>query len=67
MKFPKGFLFGSATSAHQTEGGNTNSDWYKWEQTPGNIQDGSTSLVAADSWNKWREDIKLLKETGQNA
>jgi len=64
--FPKNFLFGSATSAHQIEGGQDN-DWSRWEKTAGNISDGSTSKIAANSWNKWRDDIKLLKNGGQNA
>lgn len=32
QKLPAGFLFGSATSAHQVEGGNHN-DWTEWEKT----------------------------------
>ncbi|MDD3723848.1 MAG: family 1 glycosylhydrolase, partial [Lutibacter sp.] len=47
-KFPPGFLFGSATSAHQIEG-HLNNDWSRWEKTPGKISDGSTSAVSADS------------------
>ncbi len=31
IKLPANFLFGSATSAHQAEGGNHN-DWAEWEQ-----------------------------------
>lgn len=67
MKFPKGFLFGSATAAHQIEGGNFGSDWHDWEKTPGNILDNSNADVATDSWNQWKKDIELLKKTGQNA
>lgn len=31
LEFPKGFLWGSATSSHQVEGGNFN-DWTEWEK-----------------------------------
>lgn len=63
--FPPDFLFGSATSAHQIEGGNHNTDWWWWEQQRGTIVDGNNS-DGGDSWKNWREDIRLLKETGQN-
>jgi len=32
LQFPKKFLWGTATSAHQIEGNNINSDWWFWEQ-----------------------------------
>ncbi len=32
LKFPQGFLWGAATSAHQVEGNNHN-DWSEWEHT----------------------------------
>lgn len=31
LQFPKGFLWGAATAAHQVEG-NTNNDWTQWEK-----------------------------------
>ena len=33
--FPEGFLWGTATAAHQIEGGNINNDWWAFEHDPG--------------------------------
>ena len=33
--FPAGFTWGTATAAHQIEGGNANNDWWAFEHTPG--------------------------------
>ena len=35
ITFPDGFLWGTATAAHQVEGGNWNNDWWQFEHTPG--------------------------------
>ena len=34
ISFPEGFLWGTATAAHQIEGGNVNNDWWAWEHNP---------------------------------
>ncbi|MCR4427339.1 MAG: glycoside hydrolase family 1 protein [Firmicutes bacterium] len=65
FSFPEGFLWGAATAGHQIEGNNTASDWWAWE--PGKIQDGSTSGLACDSWNRWEEDFDLMRSMGLNA
>lgn len=63
--FPKGFLWGTATASHQVEGGNTNNNWYRWEQE-GHTAD--KSLLACDWWGgRWKEDFDRAAETGQNA
>ncbi len=62
--FPKGFLWGTATAAHQVEGNNTNNNWYRWEQE-GHTK-GSAGL-ACDWWGgRWKEDMDRAAETGQN-
>lgn len=66
--FPRGFLWGTATAAHQVEGNNTNNNWWAWEQQPGRIQNGHTSGLACDWWGgRWREDFDRAAETAQNA
>jgi beta-glucosidase len=45
-KFPDGFLWGTASAAHQVEGDNRNSDWWEFEQQPGKIANGDTSAIA---------------------
>jgi beta-glucosidase len=63
---PKGFLWGTATSSHQLEGGNTN-DWTRFEAQPGAIERGETSAVSADHWNRMAEDVGLMKAINANA
>ena len=45
--FPRGFLWGTATAAHQVEGNNTNNQWWKWEQEG---HTNGTSGLACDWW-----------------
>jgi beta-glucosidase len=67
-QFPTGFLWGTATSSYQVEGGNTNSNWSAWEETPGRIVDNQRSGKACDWWGgRWKEDFDRAVETGQNA
>lgn len=66
--FPRGFLWGCATAAHQVEGNNTNSNWWQWEQADGHILNKQVSGLACDWWGgRWREDLDRAMETGQNA
>jgi beta-glucosidase len=66
--FPRGFLWGTATSAYQVEGNNPNSNWWAWEQQPGKIANGYKSGLACDWWNgRWRDDFQRAAEGAQNA
>ena len=66
--FPNGFLWGTATAAHQVEGRNQNNTWYAWEQEEGRIIEDQKSGLACDWWGgRWREDFDRAQAAGQNA
>src|SRR5688500_18446462 len=64
--FPSGFWWGSATAAHQVEGGTTNTDRWDWEHTAGSTAVESSG-DAIDHWNRYPQDFALLAALGQNA
>jgi len=68
VHFPRGFLWGTATAAHQVEGNNTNNNWFAWENTPGKIVEGQKAGLACDWWGgHWKEDFDRAQNASQNA
>lgn len=90
-KFPRGFFWGAATSAHQVEGNNHN-DWSQWEKAnaerlakvapafyktrvpnwssfedQARDPDNYISGAAADHYNRYSEDIKIMADLGLHA
>lgn len=66
MTFPDGFLWGSATAAHQIEGGNVNNDWWDLEHDP-TSGCAASSGDACDSFHRYPEDVALGAALGLNA
>ena len=67
-RFPKGFLWGTATAAHQVEGQNENNNWSAWESEPRRIFQGQQAGAACDWWNgRWKEDLANAANGGQNS
>lgn len=66
LRFPEGFLWGTATSSHQYEGGTTNNQWYRWEQE-GHISNGDRCGKAANWWERAENDFVLAEHMGHNA
>ena len=38
--------------------------WDVYAQIPGKVTNGDTPEIAADSYHKWQEDVKLAKDLG---
>jgi beta-glucosidase len=64
--FPDGFLWGAATAAHQVEGGNTNTDWWRFEHDPSTaaLQSSGDGI---DHYHRYADDFALLASLGHNA
>ncbi|KAB8143403.1 glycoside hydrolase family 1 protein [Chloroflexia bacterium SDU3-3] len=67
LRFPPGFLWGTASSSHQHEGGNTNNQWWDWEQQPGSIWHGDRSGAACGWWEEIEPDLDRAVGLAQNA
>jgi beta-glucosidase len=70
--FPESFLWGCATSAYQIEGspladGAGPSIWQRFAHTPGCVRDNDTGDVACDHYNRWREDVAMMRDLGLRA
>ncbi|MFH1171804.1 MAG: family 1 glycosylhydrolase, partial [bacterium] len=78
-RFPVGFLWGAATSAHQVEG-EQNNDWSEWEQSPARLtnlgrrgliqkygKENFISGIACDHYHRYAEDFSLARSLGHTA
>lgn len=66
MLFNKDFMLGAATAAHQVEGNNVGSDYWIMENLEHSVFVEKSGL-AVDHYNRYEEDIDLLKRAGLNA
>jgi beta-glucosidase len=71
-RLPDDFLFGAAVSAYQIEGatekdGRGESIWDRFSAMPGKIANGDSGRVACDSYHRYGEDVRLMRELGLNA
>jgi beta-glucosidase len=66
FSFPKNFLWGTATAAHQVEGSNINSDFWLLEHTPGSPF-VEPSGDACDQYHRYADDIAMLAALGFNS
>ncbi|OII66895.1 GH1 family beta-glucosidase [Streptomyces sp. CC77] len=72
VRFPPGFLWGTATAAYQIEGaaredGRGPSVWDTFSRTPGRTRGGDTGDVAADHYHRRAEDVRLMAGLGVTA
>lgn len=69
LGFPKDFLWGSASSAYQIEGGYRDggkgmSNWDTFVRIPGKTFKATTGDIAVDFYHHYKEDIALMAEMG---
>jgi beta-glucosidase len=69
LKFPAGFVWGTATAAYQIEGaadedGRVPSIWDTFSRGEGNVANGDTGDVACDHYHRSAEDLDLMTTLG---
>jgi beta-glucosidase len=62
---PKGFLWGAAISAHQSEGNDVNSDSWLLEHLPETVYK-EPSRDACDSYHRYEQDFAIAQSIGLN-
>jgi beta-glucosidase len=72
LRFPPGFVLGTATAAYQIEGAATEegrgpSIWDTFSHAPGRIRGGDTGDVACDHYHRYAEDVRLMAGLGVGA
>src|SRR5262245_40210487 len=64
-RYPKGFLWGAAISAHQSEGNDVNSDSWLLEHLPQTVYK-EPSGDACDSYHRYERDFAIARSLGLN-
>jgi beta-glucosidase len=69
FRFPKNFVWGTATAAPQIEGaafvdGKGESVWDRFARSPGAVHAGDTLDEACDHYHRFRGDFALMRELG---
>ncbi len=72
IHFPADFIWGSATSSYQIEGGadldgKGPSIWDAFCSIPGKVFQNQNGSVACDHYHRFEEDVKLMQEMGIKA
>lgn len=67
--FGRDFVFGAAAAAYQIEGawnadGKGQSIWDAFAHTRGKIKTGENADTACDHYNRYRQDVAIMKEWG---
>jgi beta-glucosidase len=70
--FPPTFVWGAATAAYQIEGatdegGRGESIWDRFSAEPGNVRNGDNGAVACDTYHRYPEDVRLMRQLGLDA
>ena len=70
--FPKGFVWGAATSSYQVEGatsedGRSEGIWDRFCKIPGAVRNGESGEVACDFFHRYPDDVRLMQELGVDA